>query len=117
MQSLLDDWDGETLVVRRDRPSGAVILIALHSSRLGPAGGGTRSFSVCSTGSSRPGHPGESPSEVDLTDADAAWTEGRDGLFRGSVDGDGFAPTVGLNDPGFGERQQGVCLIGMVENL
>jgi leucine dehydrogenase len=39
---LLEDWDGEAVVVRRDRPSGAWIFIAVHSTRLGPAAGGTR---------------------------------------------------------------------------
>ena len=36
------DWDGESLIVRFDRPSGAWIFIAVHSTRLGPASGGTR---------------------------------------------------------------------------
>lgn len=42
MESLLREWDGETVIVRHDRPTGAWILIAIHSTRLGPAGGGTR---------------------------------------------------------------------------
>ena len=42
MESLLKAWDGETVVVRYDRPTGAWIFIAIHSTRLGPAGGGTR---------------------------------------------------------------------------
>ena len=41
-EELLDDWDGETAVVRRDRGSGAWFFVCLHSTRLGPAGGGTR---------------------------------------------------------------------------
>ena len=41
-EELLDTWDGETVVVRRDRESGAWIFVCLHSTRLGPAGGGTR---------------------------------------------------------------------------
>ena len=41
-EELLDDWDGETAVVRRDRESGAWFFVCLHSTRLGPAGGGTR---------------------------------------------------------------------------
>jgi len=36
------DWDGEALYERADPETGATILIALHSSRLGPASGGTR---------------------------------------------------------------------------
>jgi len=39
---LLETWDGETAVIHRERESGAWIFICLHSTRLGPAGGGTR---------------------------------------------------------------------------
>jgi leucine dehydrogenase len=42
MESLLREWDGETVIVRYDRPTGAWIFIAVHSTRLGPAAGGTR---------------------------------------------------------------------------
>lgn len=42
MESLLREWDGETVIVRFDRPTGAWIFIAIHSTRLGPAVGGTR---------------------------------------------------------------------------
>jgi leucine dehydrogenase len=42
MESLLREWDGEAVIVRYDRPTGAWIFIAIHSTRLGPAGGGTR---------------------------------------------------------------------------
>jgi len=35
-------WDGEALLERHDAETGATIFIALHSSRLGPASGGTR---------------------------------------------------------------------------
>jgi len=42
MESLLRKWDGETVIVRYDRPAGAWIFIAIHSTRLGPATGGTR---------------------------------------------------------------------------
>ena len=35
-------WDGESIVTRFDRETGAWIFVALHSSRLGPASGGTR---------------------------------------------------------------------------
>lgn len=38
----LAEWGGETLLVKRDRASGAWILVAIHSTRLGPAAGGTR---------------------------------------------------------------------------
>lgn len=41
-EALLDAWDGESVVIRRDRESDAWIFICLHSTRLGPAGGGTR---------------------------------------------------------------------------
>lgn len=42
IESLLSNWDGESVVVHKDKPTGAVIIIAVHSSRLGPATGGTR---------------------------------------------------------------------------
>jgi leucine dehydrogenase len=42
MEKLLREWDGETVIFRYDRPTGAWILIAIHSTRLGPAAGGTR---------------------------------------------------------------------------
>ena len=42
LEDLLRDWDGEEVVVRREEPTGGWILIAVHSTRLGPAGGGTR---------------------------------------------------------------------------
>ena len=42
MEQLLRAWDGEELVVRFDRPTGAWLLIGIHSTRLGPAVGGTR---------------------------------------------------------------------------
>jgi len=41
-ESLLEAWDGETAVIHRDRESGAWIFVCLHSTRRGPAGGGTR---------------------------------------------------------------------------
>jgi leucine dehydrogenase len=41
-EELLETWDGETAVVHRDWESGAWIFVCLHSTRLGPAGGGTR---------------------------------------------------------------------------
>lgn len=42
MESLVEEWDGETVIVRYDRPTGAWIFIAIHSTRMGPAVGGTR---------------------------------------------------------------------------
>jgi leucine dehydrogenase len=41
-EELLETWDGQTAVIQRDRESGAWIFVCLHSTRLGPAGGGTR---------------------------------------------------------------------------
>jgi leucine dehydrogenase len=38
----LNTWDGERLVMQHDRATGAWILIAIHSTVLGPAAGGTR---------------------------------------------------------------------------
>ena len=42
IETSLRDWDGETVIVRHDKPTDAWILIAIHSTRLGFAGGGTR---------------------------------------------------------------------------
>jgi leucine dehydrogenase len=42
IESLIANWDGETLVIYKDKPTTATIIIAVHSSRLGPATGGTR---------------------------------------------------------------------------
>ena len=41
-EELLETWDGETAVIHRDRESGSWIFVCLHSTRRGPAGGGTR---------------------------------------------------------------------------
>ena len=41
-ESLLASWDGEHAVVRRDEESGAWMFVCVHSTVLGPAGGGTR---------------------------------------------------------------------------
>src|SRR5690349_15812618 len=42
MESLLKAWDGERVIIEFDRPTGAWIIIAIHSTHRGPAGGGTR---------------------------------------------------------------------------
>lgn len=42
MEELLTAWDGESVSVHRDLESGAWMLICVHSTRLGPAAGGTR---------------------------------------------------------------------------
>ena len=42
METLLKEWDGETVIIRYDQPTGAWIFIAIHSTHLGPAAGGTR---------------------------------------------------------------------------
>ena len=42
MEDLLAAWDGESVSIHRDRESGAWMFICVHSTRLGPAGGGTR---------------------------------------------------------------------------
>jgi len=42
LEDILTAWDGESLVLHRDHPTGAWIVIAIHSTRLGPAAGGTR---------------------------------------------------------------------------
>ena len=42
VESLLSEWDGETVIVHHDKPAGAWFFVAIHSTRLGPAAGGTR---------------------------------------------------------------------------
>jgi len=42
MESLIQEWDGEAVIVRHDQPTGAWTFIAIHSTQLGPATGGTR---------------------------------------------------------------------------
>lgn len=42
MSAAASGWNGEALVERRDGQTGALMLVAIHSSRLGPATGGTR---------------------------------------------------------------------------
>jgi leucine dehydrogenase len=39
---VIEQWDGEQAVCRYDKPSGAWMFIAMHSTVRGPAGGGTR---------------------------------------------------------------------------
>jgi leucine dehydrogenase len=41
-EELLQAWDGEEALIRFDRESGAWIFVCVHSTVLGPAGGGTR---------------------------------------------------------------------------
>jgi leucine dehydrogenase len=41
-EDLLETWDGEQAVIRRDRESGGWIFICMHSTQLGPAADGTR---------------------------------------------------------------------------
>jgi glutamate dehydrogenase/leucine dehydrogenase len=41
-EELLQRWDGEQAVIRFDRESGAWMFVCIHSTALGPAGGGTR---------------------------------------------------------------------------
>jgi leucine dehydrogenase len=42
LESFFIQWDGEDTIIRFDRPTGAWIIIAIHSTKLGPAAGGTR---------------------------------------------------------------------------
>jgi glutamate dehydrogenase/leucine dehydrogenase len=41
-EDLLRQWDGEEAVIHFDAPSGAWMFVCVHSTVLGPAGGGTR---------------------------------------------------------------------------
>ncbi|HEX9069504.1 MAG TPA: Glu/Leu/Phe/Val dehydrogenase dimerization domain-containing protein [Ktedonobacterales bacterium] len=42
VEQVIAGWDGEDVLLRYDRPTGAWIVIAVHSMARGPAGGGTR---------------------------------------------------------------------------
>lgn len=46
----LEEWDGELLSVRHDRQTGAWLIVAVHSTVLGPASGGTRAMHYPSPG-------------------------------------------------------------------
>lgn len=41
-EQLLEPWEGETAVIHRDKETGSWMFICIHSTRRGPAGGGTR---------------------------------------------------------------------------
>jgi leucine dehydrogenase len=42
LEDLIRSWDGEEVAVHYDHPSGAWMFVCLHSTKRGPAGGGTR---------------------------------------------------------------------------
>jgi len=42
MEQLLRQWGGESVTIRMDRPTGAWMIVAIHSTVLGPGTGGTR---------------------------------------------------------------------------
>jgi len=42
MEQLLRQWDGESVTIHMDRPTGAWMIVAIHSTVLGPGTGGTR---------------------------------------------------------------------------
>jgi len=42
MESLIREWDGESVIIHFDRAANAWIFIAIHSTALGPGAGGTR---------------------------------------------------------------------------
>jgi glutamate dehydrogenase/leucine dehydrogenase len=50
IESLIEEWEGETVITRYDRPTGSWIFIAIHFTRGGRAGGGTRMRSYADTG-------------------------------------------------------------------
>ena len=50
IETVLPSWDGELCSVRFDQETGAWFVIAVHSTRLGPASGGTRAMVYPSVG-------------------------------------------------------------------
>ena len=49
-EDLLRRWDGEHVVTRYDTESGTWMLVCIHSTKLGPAMGGTRVRAYASPG-------------------------------------------------------------------
>src|SRR3978361_2482665 len=49
-EELLQSWDGEEAVIRYDPESGAWMFVCVHSTALGPAGGGPRMRAYASAG-------------------------------------------------------------------
>src|ERR1700687_1317644 len=47
MEQLLAAWEGESVSTHRDRRTDTWMFICVHSTRLGPSGGGTRMKSYC----------------------------------------------------------------------
>ena len=47
-EELIEAWDGEEVVVHRDAPTSSWMIVAVHSTALGPAMGGTRLTSYAS---------------------------------------------------------------------
>lgn len=42
METLLKQWPGEEIIIRYDAAADAWIIIAVHSTAMGPGAGGTR---------------------------------------------------------------------------
>ncbi|HYM65868.1 MAG TPA: Glu/Leu/Phe/Val dehydrogenase dimerization domain-containing protein, partial [Patescibacteria group bacterium] len=42
MDDLIARWDGESVSIHRDAGTGSLMIVCVHSTRLGPSGGGTR---------------------------------------------------------------------------
>src|SRR5437879_11485841 len=42
MEELIEAWDGESVSIHRDKKTGTLMFICVHSTALGPAAGGTR---------------------------------------------------------------------------
>jgi leucine dehydrogenase len=42
MEELITAWDGESVSIHRDQQTGTLMFVCVHSTRLGPAAGGTR---------------------------------------------------------------------------
>ena len=72
-ETILRAWDGETVVTHFDRPTGAWILIAVHSTRRGPARSSRRTPS-----SPRPSGPSVSSAGTRRSRRRARSSRGRD---------------------------------------
>ncbi len=74
-ESLLSGWDGEHAVIRHDAESGTWMVVCVHSTALGPAGGGTRMRVY--------GRPAEGLADVMRLSAAMTWKMAAAGLPRG----------------------------------
>ena len=89
IETVLPSWDGELCTVRFDRETGAWFVIAVHSTRLGPASGGTRAMVYPSVG--------DAVTDAPLGDVDTDLGDGARELVAGDLrEWHGVVPLPGV---------------------